>query len=80
MKNKNPRNSPPGYMFNPHASKAIRHNPFSHPDFHCRPRNLTGSTAKRLAGFTAGKEFHLSPKVKHLIYLIVLNQCICTAL
>jgi len=28
---------------------------------YCRPRNVTGS-AKRLAGFTAGREFHPTPE------------------
>jgi len=41
---------------------------FSHPDFNCRPRNLTGSAVPkrdRSRALTAGGEFHPAPKVYH---------------
>ena len=45
---------------------------FSHPDYHCRLRNHTGSAAfernpsKALAGFTAGGDFH--PALKNRLF------------
>lgn len=35
---------------------------------YCRHRNLTGSCANALAGFTAGMEFHQTPKTCYLIH------------
>jgi len=44
-------------------------NIFFHPDYTVGP-GITPDLPKRLAGFTAGKEFHLSPKIYEIEHLL----------
>ena len=46
---------------------------FSHPDCHCRLRNLTES-ALRLAGCTAGGDFHPALKMRSLTLYAIFHE------
>ena len=59
-------------------AKEILQITFSHPDSHCRLRNLTGS-AFRLAGSTAGRDFHPALKIMLFRFRFLLSYTIIVA-